>query len=158
MMIEVLKDRYADFVTPYDHADFYSLRIHDFPVQVMFIHGWHWRNVASSCMTFMTTRKTLMKTRGVFHLYSVTKVWDLALWAILTKYNIRNPRRMYRITKQQRYRYRAYLKAWRYSPIQTLFGKKYTLLAPIPAIATLMQISGIAPGVEWESMFQKYIA
>src|SRR5258708_14389066 len=71
VMLNFLRDcPDADFVSPYDHPDYYSLPLHS-GRQLTRTHGDRCcRTAASTCLTFLTAKETLARTRRVFQPYA----------------------------------------------------------------------------------------
>jgi hypothetical protein len=149
-MVELIRaNPEADFVSPYDHADYYQEKLHRHPVRVHAFGRRHWRTANSTCLTFLTRRETLRKARRVFETYS-TGNSDFSLWLSLTKLAGWNPLLpvLYRFTDR---RYASpLLSVWRRTGLQMLFGPRFKLWVPIPSLATHMESTGLAPVVEWE--------
>jgi hypothetical protein len=141
----------ADFVTPYDHADFHSKFVHRFRGPEIFEDGCRWRTVASTCLTFMARRAVVVESAAVFRTYN--KNSDLAIWMALTKKRVCNPWSWIRSFGDGLYFPASHLLAWRYAWRQILFGKRRTLWSPAPALITHMENSGLAPGVDWNKIF-----
>jgi len=154
---ELLKERRdIDFVTPYDHPDYYNHKLHNYPKQ-SFLHGnRHWRNGASTCMTFMTTKSTLKKSWDVFHTYTNNN-YDTSLWLSLTKMKIRNPLLFLKFIFTDKHLAKVFLKSWLNTPGQNIAGKPYKLFVPVPTLATHTDSLCLAPGVNWEEEFNKLI-
>jgi hypothetical protein len=141
----------ADFVTPYDHPNAYAPHTELDSEYVTAFAGRHWRTIVSTCLTFLTTRTTLRRTRGVFESFSAGSS-DYALWMSLTKYR----RHILDWRRYRRSMERAdVLRVWKYSWRQVLFGRRYHLWSPIPTIATHMERSHLSPTIDWHSLWQK---
>jgi hypothetical protein len=141
----------ADFVTPYDHADFYSKYVHRFRGAQIWEGDCRWRTVASTCLTFMARRTALAASAAVFKTYP--KNSDLGLWLALTKRRVANPWSWLRSLGDGPYFCASHALAWRYAWRHILFGKRRTLWAPAPSLATHMEAGGLAPGTDWERIF-----
>jgi hypothetical protein len=141
----------ADFVTPYDHADFHSKFVHRFRGPEIFEDGRRWRTVASTCLTFMARREVVAESAAAFKTYN--KNPDLAIWMALTKKRVCNPWSWIRSWSDGLYFSASHALAWRYAWRQILFGKRRTLWSPVPALITHMENSGLAPGVDWQVIF-----
>jgi hypothetical protein len=140
-----------DFVTPYDHSDSYSLPIHTRHQYEIIIHaGLHWRSSASTCLTFLTTKKTLKRTESIFRSYCHNN-WDSSLWFALTKYNVATLKSIFLFINDT-FLFKTVIKSWLYGWRQILFGKRYKLWQPMPSIATHMEKTGLAPNVDWGKM------
>lgn len=83
-MMKLLSDAEVDFVSPYDHIDYYTLPMHHHSNLIKFESGRHWRGVGSTCLTFMTTKQTLEKSQQLFRTYSLGFT-DCFVWSALTK-------------------------------------------------------------------------
>ncbi|MCM8785120.1 MAG: glycosyltransferase family 2 protein [Candidatus Omnitrophica bacterium] len=131
----------VDFVTPYDHPDYYTLNLHKYKKEVIqYEYGnYVWRSVGSTCCTFLTTVKTLQETRSTLEKYKF--ISDAPMWFILTK------KRQFFAPKFLEFNFFI----WTFGLKQLLFGKRYTLYAPQPSIATHMEEKFLAPGVDWYS-------
>lgn len=141
----------ADFVTPYDHADYYSKYIHRFH-GAEFVEDEHrWRTVTSTCLTFMARRDALVESASVFRTYPNNP--DLGLWMALTKKRVTNPWSWLQSLEDGLFCSASHALAWRYAWRQILFGKRRTLWVPAPSLATHMEINGLAPGVDWKEIF-----
>jgi hypothetical protein len=141
----------ADFVTPYDHADFHSKYVHRFRGAEIFEDNCRWRTVASTCLTFMARREAVAESAAAFKTYNTNP--DLAIWMALTKKRVFNPWSWIRSSGDGLYFPASHALAWCYTWRQILFGKRQTLWAPAPTLITHMENSGIAPGVDWEKIF-----
>ena len=138
----------VDFVTPYDHPDEYSRSVSMSDASVRVSGGLHWRTVTSTCLTFATRRPTLRGSEAVFATYG-RRNYDASIWHSLTKSGIRrwvtHPRAVTEDRLSRMIIAKTFLFGWK----QIAFGKRYTLWAPIPSIATHCQQGGLAPNVEW---------
>lgn len=140
----------ADFVTPYDHPDSYytSSRLERHLVKPQ--GDRYWRTASSTCLTFLTSRDTLIRTASVFKTYCSGNL-DCSIWLALTqKSGLANPR----IHWDGRLRLKIWLSAWRWGFARILAGRQYRLWAPLPALATHMESTCLAPLVDWQNEFQ----
>lgn len=154
-MIEILKtEKDVDFVTPYDHLDYYNLPLHNYKSDYRMINGRRWRNVSTTCMTFMTTKKALRETKDIFLSYS-RRNDDASLWLALTKMNIFNPSLYFRFLLTSKPMFKIFAKAWFFCSKQLFFGKKRVLLAPEPSLGTHMDDKYLAPGIDWQKKFSE---
>jgi len=141
----------ADFATAYDHADHYSKYIHQIQDQAIFEDGLRWRTITSTCLTFMGRRAALVESAEVFKTFSANP--DLGIWMALTKRRVCNPWSWVRSLRDGLFVSASHALAWRFAWRQILFGKRRTLWCPVPSLITHMEISGLAPGVDWEKRF-----
>lgn len=143
----------ADFISPYDHPDYYTLALHRVP-QLTRTHGdRHWRTAGSTCLTFLTTKQVLRKTRRVFQTYALGNP-DVCLWLSLTKQAVIDPATIRRCF-QERIAMGGFLGlSWFYGWPQILAGQRRKLWIPNPSIATHMEKRFLAPGIDWSAHFQ----
>ena len=84
-MMDFLKRPGVDFVTPLDHPDRYSHVVPERKKVEIRVSGYcHWREVGTTCCTFMMTRTIFMKTRKFLECYGKGGC-DCTLWLGLTK-------------------------------------------------------------------------
>jgi len=141
----------ADFATAYDHTDFYSKYIHRFHDAEVVEDGRRWRTVASTCLTFMARREAVAASVPVFRTYNRNP--DLAMWLALTKKRVTNPWSWLRSMGDGKFFTASHALAWWYGWRQILSGPRRTLWAPSPSLITHMETGGLAPGVDWETLF-----
>jgi hypothetical protein len=143
-MVTLLKENEdVDFVSPYDHPEDYSSKLHDHPNFLKSTDTRHWRTASSTCLTFLTDKKTLNEVKNVLNSYSSGN-HDASMWFSLTKYNLFNP---IKIVKNLRNRVFISLlfNSWRYSLKQVIYGKKRKLWVPIPTIGIHMESDYLPP-------------
>ena len=156
-MISFIKnDPEVDFVSPYDHMDYYTLELHKHSNYLKVFDNKHWRTTNSTCCTFLTTKTTLQKFKKVFSIYSKGLAGDATMWLSLTKYNLFNPFTIARFYVRERRLFRYIYKAWKYCWKQILFGRRCKLWVPIPTIATHLEDDLLSPAIDWENIFRKY--
>lgn len=139
--------REVHFVSPFDHPDDYNLDFHDFPKWVQVYGGLHWRNAASTCLTFLTTRTSLRQYKKIFRSYE-RRNYDTSLWISLTKYRVFNLLNMVRYASKDDLFGRILVKAWLHSPWQNVFGLRAKLWVPMPSFALHLDRHHIAPGFD----------
>jgi hypothetical protein len=152
-MVEFMREnRDVDFVTPYDHPDscYTSSRL-----ERHFVKPWgdrYWRTASSTCLTFLTSRHTLIQTASMFQSYSAGNL-DCSLWLSLTeKLRLANPR----IHWNDLLRVKIWGKTWLWGWRRILFGKRYRLWAPLPTLATHMESTCLSPLVDWHEEFLRF--
>ena len=144
------KKPFVDFVSPYDHPDYYFRRdLHPYKFVYLKYGNRLWKNVMSTCCTFLTKKSTLMEVRELLQSYK--KVSDYYMWYLLTrKVPLKN---MIRVSPRPRYLRRlAYLLRYmqKYSS-----RRAYSLWVPEPTIATHMQEGCLSPKVDWSKHFNR---
>lgn len=135
-MIDVIEEHLADFVSPYDHPDYYRNTScvgdykynHNYKTKVFYVNGHHFRMSSSTTLTFLTTVEKLKETQKIFRLFKKYQLWgrnypgDYEVWLALThmrhsSLSFLHTGAMYRSTLPQ------------------FFRRKYILLTPIPGLA-----------------------
>jgi hypothetical protein len=142
----------ADFATPYDHPDYHNKFIHRFRGREVKSHGHRWREVVSTCLTFIARKQALVDSMPVFKTYNQNP--DLAIWMALTKIRVCNPWSWFRSASDGLFFSASHALAWRYAWRQLILGKRKSLWAPVPSLGTHMETNGLAPGTDWETMFR----
>ena len=149
MVVFLRENRDVDFVTPYDHPDSYYTSSR-FERHLVRPYGdRYWRTASSTCLTFLTSRENLIHTQAMFRTYSRGN-HDRSLWLAFTqKLAIANPR----IHWYDLLRVKIWTKTWIWGLNRILFGRQYRLWAPLPALATHMESTCLAPLVDWQNEF-----
>ncbi|MGI0009982.1 MAG: hypothetical protein ACREAE_01115 [Nitrosopumilaceae archaeon] len=152
----LLQNNDADFVSLYDHADYYALDLHKHRNYIKVFDDVHWRTANSTCLTFLTIKKTLNQTKSIFKSY-VKRNSDASLWLSLTKYKLFNPLAMLKYAVRDRLLFKILAKAWFFGWKQNLFGKRWKLWTPIPALATHIESTHLSPAIDWLTLIKRTI-
>jgi hypothetical protein len=144
----------ADFISPYDHPDYYTLPLHVGPHEERQIDGQSWRTAASTCLTFLTTKKTLSENRRILRTYACGNP-DVSLWLSLTKQAVFDPEIVRKCLAQRAALGGFVAISWLYGWPQILSGARRKIWVPIPSIATHTEKRFLAPGVDWEPLFEE---
>jgi hypothetical protein len=144
----------AHFISPYDHLDEYTMALHRNRKWVKADCNKHWRTAASTCMTFLTRRSTLRKTERVFRGYKRRSL-DCSMWLSLTKRRVFDIPFFCACLFREPLSCKIMLKSWLYFWRQILFGKKWTLWVPLPAVATHLDIHALSPTVDWPKLMEQ---
>lgn len=140
----------VDFVTPYDHPDSYWTSSRQ---ERHLVKPWgdrYWRTASSTCLTFLTSKEALEETARVFLTYGSGNM-DCPIWLSLTeKLGLANPNVHFCST----FRFKTWLKTWRWGWASILFKRRYRLYVPLPTLATHMETSCLAPLVNWQEEFR----
>ena len=147
-ILQVLNEKKADFVTPYDHPDYYSLRLHQDAPKPYKIGDKQWHEVGSTCLTFFTRKDILQETHDLLRSYS-RRNSDAAMWFAMTKQGVFNPLITIPVALSNKFFLRHYYLLIKHGLKQILFGKRYKLLSPIPSLATHMESEYLAAEVDW---------
>jgi hypothetical protein len=154
MMLEfLLAYEDVDFISPYDHLDCYNREIHRFPKWVRVQGNHHWRTAASTCLTFLTRKRTLKRKRYIFRTYP-WRNHDCSLWLSLTKLSLFDPVAFLRLAVREPLFAKMIAKAWLYGWPQIFFGKRMKLWVPVPALATHLDIDALSPSIDWIKMMK----
>ena len=160
LLINLLQAKIADFVTPYDHSDYYTLLIHKKNMPEIRFNQKIFKSVNSTCLTFLTTRKILIAAQAVFKSY-LRNNSDASIFWSLTKEHVLSPVSFFKFLLEALHGndqfLRLFVKAWIYSPIQNIFGKKYKILTPQPSFATHMEKDSLSPGFDWDKIASKLV-
>lgn len=152
-MVDFLRENSdADFVTPYDHPDSYT-RPSCIERHVVRPGGHrYWRTATSTCLTFLTSRSCLAETQNAFRTYCLGN-GDYPLWQTLTqRFRLFDPR----IHFVDTFRFKSWLRIWRWGLGTLLTHRPYALWGPIPTLATHMESTGLSPVVDWQTVFQDF--
>ncbi len=148
----------ADFVTPYENFDYYTADLNKLPYETRSFGGKQWNSCVSTTHTFLGKRAAVMEGRGVL-LASYGKLSpDLVKWMALTKKRVFNPVKFLSWLVPHRFWSGSIALTWYFCWRQLLFGRRYTLWAPHPTIATHMVAGLEAPGIDWQKEFQRQLA
>ncbi|NLO18300.1 MAG: glycosyltransferase family 2 protein [Ignavibacteria bacterium] len=142
----------VDFLSVYDHLDYYTNKIQESKSQFRIHNNRYWRTVPATCMTFITRKETLKKAKRVLLTYT-KKNYDASIWLVLTKKNICNIPLFSQSLFKDSLNLKILLKVWIYTPFYALFGKKFKLWSPMPTIGTHIDSSFLSPLVNWEEYF-----
>jgi hypothetical protein len=143
-------NRDVDFVTPYDHPDSYNTSSKLERHQVRPFGDRYWRTASSTCLTFLTSVKNLARTNAIFRTYNRGNM-DCPIWLALTQ---RSELGDVRVHWKDVFRLKIWMKAWRWGYKTLLFDRRYRLWAPMPALATHMESSGLSPLIDWQTVFE----
>ncbi len=144
----------VDFLTPYNHLDYFKLDLHKYKKSEINYKDIIWRTESTTCMTFLTNRANLKLNFSVFDTYT-KKNYDASLWLAMTKKRIFNPILYPKYLFQNFDLFKIFAKAWLYTPMKLLFGKKYKLYSPNPSLATHMDNKYLPEERNWYELFEK---
>ncbi len=146
-----------DFVSLYDHPDYYISDLHNHRNYVRVFDGTHWRTANSTCLTFLTTQKTLNHAKSIFKSYAKRNS-DASLWLSLTKHKLFNPLTMLKFAVNDHLLFKILAKAWLFGWKQNLFGKRWKLWTPVPALATHLESTSLSPARDWLALIKQTAA
>ncbi|HPY29730.1 MAG TPA: glycosyltransferase family 2 protein [Verrucomicrobiota bacterium] len=146
----------ADFVSPYDHPDYYTTDLHRFRSRQRTVAGRVWSSRLSNTHTILARHRALQAAQRVFLTFHGRVNFDLAMWMALTKRCVFNPVKLLRWSVANRFWAGSILLAWYYFWRQILFGRRYQLWVPRPALATHMITTLESPGVDWPEAIRQF--
>lgn len=150
-MMDCLRQSDVDFVTPLDHPDRYVKLIPESrKVEIKVSEYCHWREVGTTCCTFMTKHTVFAESRKLLECYG-NGGCDGTLWVGLTKDNIfcfcailKNLLR-YLFTGRNDWSRCIHVSAWKYHHLNLVFTRKYRLWGPMPTLAVHLARTSIPP-------------
>lgn len=152
-MMDFLERDGVDFVTPLDHPDRYSHIIPEaVKVEVRVSDFCHWREVGTTCCTFMTKSGTFVEAAQRLDAYSKGS-GDGPMWLEITKDSIFSPSATVgaalryltgRRTTETGLEFTT-LAAWRYHGLKLPFGRKFRLWSPMPSLAVHLCTPSLPP-------------
>lgn len=152
------RNRDADFVSPYDHPDYYTTDLHGFHPEQRAYGGRIWSSRLSNTHTILARQTALREVRRVFLTFEGNVNFDLAMWMALTKKRVFNPFKLARWSLSNRFWAGSIVLAWYFFWRQVLFGRRYKLWVPCPAIATHMIAALESPGIDWPQEITRFEA
>jgi hypothetical protein len=157
-MLELItKNKNVDFITSYDHKDYYTIKFHNYKTRIEITGKQHWRLSVATCLTFLTTKKILRQTRKIFLTYT-RKNYDSSIWMCITKLGVfKTSNYLYTLFKDKSL-FKSYVKAWIFCPLQILFGRRYKLYSPIPSLSTHLEKDFLSPTIDWNKVWGKVIS
>lgn len=155
-MIELVRtEQDVDFVSCYFSTDMYTHPIHQHKRAIRRAANHLWLAAASTCMTFMTTKRTLLRTRKVLLTYSKGNN-DCALWLVLTKTHIYNPFRYIRYFRlKDKESFNIMKVAVKYSFRYFFSFRKYSLWIPYPGLGTHLETGLVTDTQDWIDLAHK---
>jgi hypothetical protein len=146
---------WADYATLYDHPDVYEGSLHRYQSEIRIAAGCHWRSVASTCLTFFARRDALVRDRRVFETFARGN-YDVSVWMSLTRLPAVGVSSAVRAAMQgDTVSLKALAKVARFGLGRWLFGPRRQLWSALPSLATHMESSRLAPGVDWDAHFNR---
>jgi len=152
MLAFMREHRDVDFVSAYDHPDSYYTSSRFERHLVRPFGDRYWRTASSTCLTFLTSRENLVRTKAMLRTFSHGNM-DCSVWMALTqKLELMNPRVHWHDT----FRLKAWVRTLRWGYRALLFGRRYRLWTPMPALATHMESSCLSPLIDWQTVFSNF--
>jgi hypothetical protein len=154
-MVDFLKSSQADFVTPYEHPACYN-NGHVINNEIIIFKNQRYTTVQHACLTFMTTKKNLLKNKRYLSIFSDWFGSDFVVWGCITlglnyfKYikllfNFQN----YTIENLKVFGSMSIFAIHRF-----VFNKKYNLFMPVQTFSTHMESNCLSPIIDWDVYFK----
>lgn len=151
---DFLKQTKNSIVTPFDHPDIYRLKLHNHPKSVIFSSEHHWQEINSTCLTFFTSKNTLISISYVLKTYN-KKNSDTAIFWILNKHCIK-PRTVINsvlsLFEGDSLPMKTLIKSLYFGGLFLISNKKIFLYSPIPTFSTHLDSKDRAPIINWEEI------
>ena len=164
-MIDFLKrNPDADFVSPLDHPDRYGNDvIENRRGRVKMSPYCHWREVSTTCLTFMMRKSDLVHAKKAFETYARGNL-DCTMWIGLTKDGVFNVFRLLKAFFFYCMRLPEFgrvlpLAAWKWRGVGLLLERRYHLWSPIPTLAVHLSAVSLPLGADryFSSIVEKEI-
>lgn len=152
--IEFFQTGKADFLSLFDHLDYYTSPFHEYKSKIFTGAGVHWRESQATCLTFLTDKRRLKATESAFMTYA-RRNFDTSLWMTITKKKIFDPRLYFCVAPKNIINFKIVSKAYFFGAFRIFFGKKYRLVTPMPGLALHMESETVSPNVNWLDEFNK---
>lgn len=136
------------FVSLYFPFDVFGHPIHGHRREARFQDGTLWLSINSTCLTFLTTKDTLFKSRKVFATYG-KKNNDCAIWLTLTKTHVRDFFSYPKLLRDERTAGILEM-AIKHGFLFFFTTPQFELFAPFPAMGTHLEKGNESPGIDWE--------
>jgi hypothetical protein len=151
-----------DYVTPYDHLEYYVSRHQEMSHDVLEDTAMPvWRTVPSTTCSFITRLPALRDNTHAFRSYGRPFLFnfgtDGTMWLAITKHRIYNPVRFLQWLKTAKYVAWSWFTAWTLCASDIIFKPRRKLWAPIPSLALHLVYSYLPPGIDWNALLQKAV-
>ena len=144
----------VDFLTGYHHKELTYHLIHKIKRNFHFRDNICWQTDASTCLTFMTKKSILRKSKNIFLTYTKGNN-DCSIWLTLTKKHIYNPIKYFIFWKNKNVGFDILKMALKYGFKYFLLSKKYKLWTAVPAVCTHLEKEHISPNVDWINIYNE---
>lgn len=151
MLEFIRRNPLVDFVSPYDHPDYYFRKdLHPYEIFSLTYGNRIWKNVMSTTCTFLTRKGILKEASEFFKSYA--RIGDYLMWYVLTR-KIPLISFLKIITYHQRDLPKEIFLLHYLRKISN--KRRYHLWVPEPTIATHMQKNCLSPNINWNLYFER---
>ena len=153
----------VDYVTPYDHLEYYVSAHQEISSEVLEDTTLPiWRTVSSTTCSFVARHSALRDNAHAFRAYGKRFLFnygtDGTIWLAITKHRILNPWRCVQWLKTAKYVAWSWFTAWTLCGIDIVSKPRRKLWAPIPSLAMHLVHSYPPPGIDWNGLLQTAVA
>ena len=153
-MVDFVRRGKANFVTPYEHPVCYTTK-HVIDNHLSLFEGQRYATVQHACLTFMTSKKTLLANQKFLRIFSDWFGSDFVVWGCITLGSrfflylrlLVHPRN-YTLESLK-----VYGSMWYFAWYRFIINRKFKLYMPINTFATHMEQNFLSPGVDWSTVF-----
>jgi len=156
LMLDCLKNQpHVDFLTAYEHPDYYTLKFHDRNRNAFEYNGKLWKRTNTTCLTFLTTKTQLISQKYCFKTFSK---WsgDASLWSGITlgwKY-FGLLKDFFKLTRAEK---RIVIQMTLLFLPRFILNRRKNLYMATPSVGTHMDTPFLAPDVDWDTHFSHYL-
>ena len=155
-MVDFLKSKKGDFVTPYEHPGCYDVN-HMIQNKIETFKGQKYVSVQHACLTFMTTRENLLINKRYLLIFSDWFGSDFVVWGCVTlgvRY-FRYTKLLFNYKNFSIENVKVYGSMFFFAIHRFIFNKKYKLFMPVGTLATHMESNFLSPSIDWDKYFTK---
>ena len=154
-MIDLLKSKKADFVTPYMHPTSCEGSAILTNTKTVF-SGEEYVIVQSTCLTFMTTKENLLKNKRYFLIFSDWFGSDFVLWSCITLGSsyFRYIKFIFNFKKYSLENMKVFGVMLFFGWFRFIANKRSILYMPIHTYATHLENNFLSPGIDWNKYFK----
>ena len=152
-MVNFLKSKKADFVTPYEHPASYGGSVINNNIEIF--GNQRYVTVQLACLTFMTTKEKLLENKRYFLIFSNWFGSDTVVWGCITfgfKY-FKFLKTFLNFKKINTENFKVFGSMCFFAWHRFIFNRKYKLFMPIQTLATHMENDYLAPCIDWKKYF-----
>ena len=158
-MLEVLRQPWADFVTPLDHPDRYNRStVEPARTELRVAGDCHWRRAPTTCLTFLAKREAFLGSLARLRAYS-DGAEDSVVWLGITKEGLFSPSVLSRsvaalfrrvlLRRSVWYGHMLPLMAWAKHNVRLFFTPRFSLWSPVPSLAVHCCSTSVPPDCGW---------
>ena len=151
-MLDFIKTAAVDFVTPLDHPDRYNGRLEKPHASYVLVSEFcHWREVYSTCLTFLARANVVARCRSVMESFCHSPE-EATMWLGLTKYGVFDFRallkagvRYFVLRRKCGFGELMALCTWKRQGIKLITKRRRRLFSPMPSLAVHLANCSLPP-------------